>query len=90
MDKNLSKRVEEKEKRGLRAERMQASAYGVSGDLKTDDSVISLQVASALASDLQTWRPGMETPRLQSWTVESPGRISPGLRPGDLEARNGD
>ena len=61
MDKNLSKRGEEKEKRELRAERMQASASGASGDLETDDSLISLQVVIVLASDLETWRPGLET-----------------------------
>ena len=37
MDKNSSKRVEEKEKRELRAEQMLASASGTSGDLETDD-----------------------------------------------------
>ena len=42
MDKNLSKKGEEKEKRELRAERMQASASGTSIDLETDDSVVSL------------------------------------------------
>ena len=44
MDKNLSKRGEEEEKRELRAERKQASASGSSVDLETDDSVVSLQV----------------------------------------------
>ena len=43
MDKNVSKRGEEKEKRELREERMQASASGSSVDLETDDSVVSLQ-----------------------------------------------
>ena len=61
MDKNLSKRVEEKEKRELRAERTQASASGTSFYLETDDSVVGLQVASVLTSDLGTWRPGLET-----------------------------
>ena len=61
MDKNLSKRVNEKEKRELRAEWMQASPSGAYFDLETDDSVVSLQVASVLAFDLETWRPGLET-----------------------------
>ena len=43
MDKNLSNRGEEKERRELRAERMQSSASGASVDLETDDSVVSLQ-----------------------------------------------
>ena len=59
--KNFSKRVEEKEKRELRAKRIQASASGASVNLETDDSVVSLQVASVLTSDLGTWRPGLET-----------------------------
>ena len=50
MDKNLSKRGEEKEKRELRAERMQASASEASGDLEIDDWVISLQ----------SWPPGLQ------------------------------
>ena len=60
MDKDLSKRVKGNEKRELRAERMQASASGSSVDLETDDSVVSLQVASVLAPDLETWRSGLE------------------------------
>ena len=36
MDKTFSKRVEEKERRELRADRMQTSATGVSSDLETD------------------------------------------------------
>ena len=44
MDKDLSNRGEEKEKRELLSERMQTPASVASGDLETDDSVVSLQV----------------------------------------------
>ena len=55
MDKNFGKRIEEKENRELRAEWMQASASGTSaGDLETDDSVVTRQVAPVRASDLET------------------------------------
>ena len=45
MDTNLSKRVEEEAKEELQAQQMQASVSGASGDVETDDSLVSLQVA---------------------------------------------
>ena len=54
MDKKLSKRVEEKKRRELRAERMQASASGVSGDLETDEECCGDDTGDDTATPMDT------------------------------------